>query len=218
VGSPGVADDRARPLEAVGLDLPDAGWSAVVADQADRFGALVVGPGLGIADTVRQEVRALLTATTLPSVVDGDGLTALGTDVAAVLQGRRGPVVLTPHDGEHERLTGRPPDADRLATARGLAAASGAVVLLKGPTTVVADPGGSVRVVVSGDARLATAGTGDVLSGIIGALLARGVAPLEAAAAGAWLHGRAGAHGPEEGLVASDLIEALPGVWDEVRG
>ncbi len=217
VGSPGVSDDRGRPPEAVGLDLPAEGWSAAAAEVADRFGALVVGPGLGLGDGTQREVRALLGRTELPAVVDGDGLTALGTDAAASLRARRAPTVLTPHDGEYQRLAGRAPGADRLAAARELAAALGVVVLLKGPVTVVADPTGAVRVAVSGDARLATAGTGDVLSGVIGALLARGVAPLEAAAAGAWLHGRAGAHGPVEGLVAGDLVDALPAVWDEVR-
>ena len=90
-------------------------------------------------------------------------------------------------------------------------------MLLKGPTTVVAAPDGRVRVVVDGDARLATAGTGDVLSGVIGALLARGVPPLEAAAGGAWLHARAGAAGPADGLVASDLVDALPEVLEGLR-
>ena len=91
------------------------------------------------------------------------------------------------------------------------------MVVLKGPTTVVAAPDGRVRVIVDGDERLATAGTGDVLSGIVGALLARGLGPLEAAAAGAWLHARAGAAGPADGLVASDLLDAIPGVLEEVR-
>jgi NAD(P)H-hydrate epimerase len=125
--------------------------------------------------------------------------------------------VLTPHEGEFARLAGHPPDADRLASVRSLAASTGAVVLLKGSTTVVADPSGEVRVCTAGDARLATAGTGDVLSGIIGALLAQGVPALEAAAAGAWLHGRAGAHGPAHGLVAGDLLDHLPDALSEVH-
>ena len=93
---------------------------------------------------------------------------------------------------------------------------AGAVVLLKGPSTVVAAPDGRVRVIASGDARLATAGTGDVLSGIIGALLASGLPSLEAAAAGAWLHARAGTLGPALGLVASDLLDGLPAALAEV--
>jgi NAD(P)H-hydrate epimerase len=126
--------------------------------------------------------------------------------------------VLTPHDGEFARLAGGPPGEDRIAAARGLAARTGAVVLLKGPTTVVAEPGGRVALSTAGDQRLATAGTGDVLSGVIGALLARGAAPFHAAAAGAWLHGTAALAGPAHGLVASDLVDALPGVLSAVAG
>lgn len=210
LGSPGVEDDPARPVEAVGLALAATGWADLVEATAARFDALVIGPGLGTDDATRAAVRAVLASVACPVVVDGDGLTALGLDAATVLAGRPGATVLTPHDGEMERLTGSRPGPDRLAAARALAERSGAVVLLKGPTTVVAAPDGAVRVITVGDARLATAGTGDVLSGTIGALLARGLAPLEAAAAGAWLHARAAAHGPREGLVASDVVEGLP--------
>jgi ADP-dependent NAD(P)H-hydrate dehydratase / NAD(P)H-hydrate epimerase len=94
---------------------------------------------------------------------------------------------------------------------------TGAVVLLKGPTTVVARPDGQVLLSTSGDARLATAGTGDVLSGIVGALLARGVDAFAAAAGGAWLHGRAAREGPARGLVASDVVAGLPAVLSELE-
>lgn len=210
VGSPGVGDDRGRPVEAVGLDLPACGWAGPALEGADRFGAVVVGPGLGRSDDARAGVRALLAGATRPVVVDGDGLTLLGTAAADVLAGRPAPTVLTPHDGELAALTGATPGADRLATARELAARTGAVVLLKGPSTVVAAPDGEVAIVIEGDERLATAGSGDVLSGIIGGLLGRGTATFEAAAAGAWLHARAARHGPAEGLVAGDLPELLP--------
>ena len=125
--------------------------------------------------------------------------------------------MLTPHDGEFARLAGARPGPDRCAAARDLASQTGAVVLLKGPTTVVAEPGGRVRLSLTGDQRLATAGTGDVLSGVIGALLARGVDAFSAAAAGAWLHGRAAERGPAEGLIASDVIRELPGALDAAR-
>lgn len=218
VGSPGVGDDRGRPVEAVGLDLPASGWARAALDVADRFGAVVVGPGLGRSDDARTEVRALLAVATQPVLVDGDGLTLLGADVAAILADRAAATVLTPHDGEMAALTGAAPGADRIEAARGLAAATGAVVLLKGPSTVVAAPDGEVALVVEGDARLATAGSGDVLSGVIGALLARGTASFEAAAAGAWLHARAAQHGPAEGLVAGDLPDLLPVALAEVAG
>ena len=218
LGSPGLDDDPGRPTEAVGLTLPTVGWAAAVLDVAPRFGALVIGPGLGTAPTTGEALRAVLAATDRPVVLDGDALTLLGVEVATVLAARTGPTVLTPHDGELARLTGEVPPADRIGAARDLAAATGGVVLLKGTTTVVADPEGEVRIVTAGDARLATAGTGDVLSGIIGALLAQGVGALEVAAAGAWLHGRAGAHGPSHGLVAGDLVDLLPKALAEVLG
>ena len=152
---------------------------------------------------------------TVPTVVDADGLTALGPAAADVV----GPhVVLTPHDGEFARLAGRVPGPDRIEAARALAERLGCVVLLKGGPTVVADVRGQVLVVTTGDARLATAGTGDVLAGIIGALAASGLSPVRAAAAGAFLHGAAGALGWRHGLVASDLPALLPTAIDRVLG
>ena len=210
VATPGVERDPGLPTEAVGIAIPEAGWDTLVLDQLDRAGALVIGPGLGRGAPATAAVLQVVAAAHVPVLVDGDGLSALGERVGNVLSGRRAATVLTPHDGEFTRLAGRTPGADRIAAARSMAAASGAVVLLKGPTTVVAHPDGRVRLSISGDARLATAGTGDVLSGIIGALLAQGVDALDAAAAGAWLHGRAAQAGPTRGLVASDVIGGLP--------
>jgi hydroxyethylthiazole kinase-like uncharacterized protein yjeF len=212
VASPGVEHDPGLPTEAIAVPVPVAGWEGAVRDQLGRAGALIVGPGLGLSAPNEAAVGHVVADAEVPTLVDGDGLTALG-ERAAELLGRRSttaPVVLTPHDGEFARLAGGPPGADRCAAARGLAARVGAVVLLKGPTTVVAEPGGRVLMSTAGDQRLATAGTGDVLSGTIGALLARGVGGFEAAAAGAWLHGTAAMQGPPDGLVASDLVDALP--------
>lgn len=214
VGVPGVTDDPRRPTEAVGVDLSRQGWAAV----ADRCGALVVGPGLGRSGAVTAGVRVLLATVDLPAVVDADALVALGAEVAALHRRRPADTVLTPHDGEYERLMGHRPGSDRLDAARRLAARSASVVLLKGATTVVAEPTGRVRVVTTGDARLATAGTGDVLSGVIGALLAQGMPAFDAAAAGAWLHGRAARLGSPNGLVAGDLPALLPRALAEVRG
>jgi NAD(P)H-hydrate epimerase len=210
VASPGLDHDPGLPTEAVGVTVPSAGWDLAVLEMLDRAGALVMGPGLGLGAPAATAVHHLVQASTVPTVVDGDGLSALGDQAAVVLSRRTAPVVLTPHDGEFARLAGEPPGADRLAAARSLAAATRAIVLLKGATTVVADPDGRARVSTSGDARLATAGTGDVLSGIIGALLAQGVDAFDAAAAGAWLHGRAAMEGPAQGLVASDVVAGVP--------
>jgi NAD(P)H-hydrate epimerase len=210
VASPGLDHDPGLPTEAVGISVPAAGWDARVLDELDRAGALVVGPGLGRGAATGAAVHQVVATAPVPLLVDGDGLSALGGRVAEVVGSRDAPTILTPHDGEFARLAGHPPGADRIDATLGLARATGAVVLLKGPTTVVAHPDGRVHLSTTGDARLATAGTGDVLSGIIGALLAQGAEALAAASAGAWLHGRAASHGPERGLVASDVAEGLP--------
>jgi len=152
-------------------------------------------------------VRRIVADTSVPMVVDGDGLKALGNGMPC--RDRAFPVVLTPHDGEFESLTGGRPAPDRLQAARSGASATGAVMLLKGPTTVVAAPDGRALVVNTGDQRLATAGSGDVLAGIVGAFLARGADPLCAAAAGAHVHGRLLDSLAPTGVVAGDLAPRL---------
>ncbi|TMK83671.1 MAG: NAD(P)H-hydrate dehydratase [Actinobacteria bacterium] len=146
------------------------------------------------------------------AVVDADGLYALdNVDQAAHVIGRRSaPTVLTPHDGEFAHLAGEKVGADRIDATRRLASATGATVLLKGSTTTVANPEGQVLLSAAGDPRLATAGTGDVLSGVIGSFLAQGLDGLRAAAAGAWVHGTAAHLGWRRGLVAGDLLDLLP--------
>jgi NAD(P)H-hydrate epimerase len=203
--------------EYVQREIRATGWSGDVLASLDRFQSLVIGPGLGRSDDTVAAVRDVLRQAPLPAVVDGDALFALAwsdNGASAVLRDRRAPTVLTPHDGEFALLSGAKPALDRIADTRRLARELRSVMLLKGPATVVADPGGRVLVVTSGDERLATAGTGDVLSGIIGSLIAQGLEPFEAAAAGAWIHGRAGSLGPRRGLIAGDLLELIPSVLD----
>ncbi len=202
------------PIEAVTTALAADGWAGDVLRDIDRFGALAIGPGLGRDASVRAQIARVLAAP-VPIVIDGDGLRALGDDPAALLGARPAdapPVVLTPHDAEFAALGGDARAPDRFETVRALAAHTGAVVLRKGPTTVVAHPDDTVLVSTVGDARLATAGTGDVLTGILGAFLARGVASFEAAAAAAWVHGTAGRLGRGVGLVASDLPDLVASV------
>ena len=210
------------PVEAVSVALDESRWVAELLDDGvidlDRVGASIVGPGLGTSMATRHQVRRFVSGVPTPVVVDGDGLTALGTDAATVVDPRRHATVLTPHDGEFARLAGSAPGADRLTAARELAASTGAVVLLKGPTTIVADPRGAVRLVTAGDARLATAGTGDVLSGVIGALLANGLDAFDAASVGAHVHGTAGSLGPDPGTIATDVIAALPQALHHLLG
>lgn len=203
------------PVEVVQRPLPLKGWARQVLESLDRFHALVVGPGLGRDDETTAQTRLLAVDAPIPTVIDGDGLFAMAWNAdgaEALLKRRTAPTVLTPHDGEYALLTGTPPGFDRMVAARRLAADTGCVVLLKGSPTIVADPDGQVLMVTTGDERLATAGTGDVLSGIIGALLASGVPAFRAAAAGAWLHGQAAQSAPARGMVASDIADHLPTV------
>lgn len=206
--SPGLAADDNFAGEAVVMDGTVQSWSSEVSAISSRLHALVVGPGLGLSNETRSELRSLVVADELPLVVDADAITLLSDDEGrAALTARHNPVVLTPHEGEFARLTGNRPGADRIADVRKAAKALGCVVLLKGSTTVVADPDGEVVLTATGDARLATAGTGDVLSGVVGAFVARGLRPLHAAAAAAHVHGLAGKMSYSSGLIASDLPE-----------
>ena len=193
-------------LEAVKRPLDE------VDEAAARAGALALGPGLGRAPEAQALVRRLLTELELPAVVDADGLFALEPVE------RRAPTVLTPHAGELARLLGEESswvDAHRLEAVRRAADRFGCVVLLKGADTLIAAPGEGVLVCGFGPPSLATAGSGDVLTGIVAAFLAKGLEPRLAAAAAAVAHGLAAASVPDQaGLVASDVIGALPQVLD----
>ena len=211
LSSPGI-DPDARS-EIIQRRIPASDFHGEVFSDLDRFGALVIGPGLGREEGAVDSARELIADATLPVVIDGDGIfaAAWSADGAAPLLRPRGrPTVITPHDGEYSLLAGRPPGADRVAAARELARELDVTVLLKGPATVVANASGGVLVVDHGDERLATAGSGDVLAGMIGALLASGVAAERAAAAAAWLHADAARRGPRRGLLAGDIVELIP--------
>ncbi|MFI5957896.1 NAD(P)H-hydrate dehydratase [Cryptosporangium sp. NPDC051539] len=198
--------------EAVRFAHPEVVCSPTVAD-AGRVQAWVVGSGLGTDDDAVEAVRRIL-ATDLPVVLDADGLTIVSQRMDW-LREREGPTVVTPHDREFARLAGEV-GPDRLAAARRAARDLGATVLLKGNRTVIAGPDDAPAfVVAAGVPELATAGTGDVLSGVIGSLLAGGLPPAEAAAAGAFVHGTAGRLAAEAGpVVASRVLARLP---DAVR-
>jgi NAD(P)H-hydrate epimerase len=205
--------------EVVTRDVAPGGWADEVLDDLDRFGSLVVGPGLGRSPATIEAVRSLVARAPVPVIIDGDGLAAFD-DRRPIERPSRAATVLTPHDGEYRMLTGASPGPNRFEAARALAARTGCRVLLKGPTTIVAAPpdgDGVARAyaVTSGDERLATAGAGDVLAGMIGAAAAAGGrhAVEELAAAAAWAHGTASTFGPA-GLVAGDLPALLPRVWE----
>jgi hydroxyethylthiazole kinase-like uncharacterized protein yjeF len=190
--------------------------AAFLADK--RRNAMVLGPGGGVGAAMREEVLTAL-ASEAAVVLDADALTSFAGDTEplfAALRERAAPVVLTPHEGEFNRLFNKIEDIDevksKLEKAREAAQVSGAVILFKGPDTVVASPDGRASIADNAPPYLATAGAGDVLSGMIAGLLAQGMGGFEAASAAAWLHGEAAAaFGP--GLIAEDLPEALPGVY-----
>ena len=220
---PGARGSELPSTEAVAFEVPEHGWARNVMEVAQRAKVIVIGPGLGRDPETRADVRTVAESSPVPVVVDADGLFALGNvdDVAEVTGARAtrvdtsgsSPIVLTPHSGEYARIFGAPPGVDHIGETIDSARRAGCVLLLKGPTTVVAGPGGSdAHVVTSGGPSLATAGTGDVLSGAIGAFIARGVGPSVAAALAAHAHGRAASMGPREGLVAGDVAEFL-GLW-----
>jgi NAD(P)H-hydrate epimerase len=213
LGVPGL-DNPPASVEVIGRPLPRRGWDDRVLEELDRFKAVVVGPGLGRTDEQGAAVRGLVSRAPTPVIVDADGLYALENIKAAakVIRKRSQPTVLTPHEGEFAHLAGEKVGADRLDATRRLAAGTGATVLLKGSTTTVADPDGRVLLSATGDPRLATAGTGDVLSGVVGAFLAQGLDGLRAAAAAAWVHGTAAHLGWRRGFVAGDLLDLLPAV------
>lgn len=214
LGSPGTSGASlalSDPVEAVAVALDETDWAAAALAATERMRAAAVGPGLGRAEGAQASVREFVAACPVPLVIDADALFALG-DVAAartLLASRTAPAVLTPHDGEFARLAGTAPGPDRLAAARSLAAELGVAVLLKGAVTVVAEPAGRALFCHAGPASLATAGTGDVLTGVITAFLAAGLASLEASAYAAVAHGAAAQQGRRVGLVAGDLPDLL---------
>jgi ADP-dependent NAD(P)H-hydrate dehydratase / NAD(P)H-hydrate epimerase len=200
-------------VESLALEPVKTGWSdesavETVAAAAERAGAIAIGPGLGRGEGRRALVRELLERIDLPAVVDADGL--FGLEPVR----RAAPTVLTPHAGELARLLDTDAawvGAHRLQAARKAADRFGAVVLLKGVDTIVAPPEGGVVVCDLGPSALATAGTGDVLTGIVASFLAKGLEPQLAAAAAAVAHACAARLAPHQaGLVAGDLLESLP--------
>ena len=211
-----------RLLEAVTRGLPEDDGMHVpagveeVEEMAERAGAVVLGPGLGRSDGAGEFARAVARSVEKPLLIDADGLNAHVGELDS-LRERPGPTILTPHAGELARLMDVESDeisAHRLRYAREAAERTGCIVLLKGDDTIVAPPGGPVAVSPGATSALATAGTGDVLSGIVGALLSKDMDPLAAAAAGVRLHVYAGMAAAQrlgaDHVVAGDVIEALP--------
>ncbi|MFP4538589.1 MAG: NAD(P)H-hydrate dehydratase [Dichotomicrobium sp.] len=191
------------------FDGPE-GLADLLSDQ--RITAIMIGPGAGITEETQQNVSSVL-GSTAAAVIDADGLTAFEEDPSVLfdqIKYREPPVILTPHDGEFARLFPElMEEPSKLERARAAAEMSGAVVVLKGPDTVIAAPNGVAGLVENAPPLLATAGTGDVLAGIVTGLLAQGMDALDAAMAGVWIHGETAREiGP--GMISEDMSETLP--------
>ena len=191
------------------LDGPE-GFAGLLADP--RRNAVLLGPGAGVSPETRDQVLAALAGGARAVTLDADALTVFEAEPEALFAAIAGPTVLTPHEGEFARLfPALVEEGDKLAQARAAARRSGAVVLLKGADSVIAAPDGRAAINANAPPELATAGSGDVLAGLIVGLLAQGLPPFEAAAAAAWIHGAAAA-GIGPGLISDDLPEAVPAV------
>jgi NAD(P)H-hydrate epimerase len=185
--------------------------------------ALAIGPGLGTSDEARAFVMSVLRGLETAAVADADALTALAHHLDE-LKTLRAPLILTPHPGEMARLLGTTSAAvqsDRVVVAAQFARAHNVVLVLKGACTIVADPSGATTLHTAGNAGMATGGSGDVLTGIIGALLAQKLAPADAARLGVYVHGTAGDTARERvgetALIASDIVDALPATWRAIE-
>jgi hydroxyethylthiazole kinase-like uncharacterized protein yjeF len=209
-------------LESMSLGLPSSSMGldesalGLLLEFSKDKEVLVVGPGLGLAQSTVEVVKRLVLGVDLPVVLDADGLNALVGDLDRLTQ-RSKPTILTPHPGEMARLLGVRVDqiqSDRIASVKEAASRSGSVVVLKGHRSLIASPGGEVFVNPTGNPGMASGGMGDVLTGILGGLIAQGYEPLVAALLGTYLHGRAGDLAAARGsgrmvLVASDLLDSL---------
>jgi ADP-dependent NAD(P)H-hydrate dehydratase / NAD(P)H-hydrate epimerase len=213
--------------EAVFVELPEtdagtaAGGSARLDEVLAQAGALALGPGMTTDERTQGWIRELVRSSEVPVVLDADGLNAFAgrpDDLAD----RKADLILTPHAGEFSRLAGVPTgevEADRVRYVRDLAARTSAAVLFKGSRSLVASPDGVVRINPTGGPSLATGGTGDVLTGMIAGLIARGCSPLDAGSAAAFVHGLAGRIAGErrgDGATAVDVLEAVPDAMLEV--
>jgi hydroxyethylthiazole kinase-like uncharacterized protein yjeF len=221
---------EAKLTEAMTAPLPDAGSGYLVVDALERIHqllegktALALGPGISTESQVQEAIVKLIAEATLPLIIDADAITALASR-SEILKQCKGSVVLTPHPGEMSRLMGitaQEVQDDRIGVAKTCAASYNSIVVLKGNRTVITTPEGKVYINATGNPGMASGGTGDVLTGMIGGLLAQGLSSLEAAKWGVFLHGLAGdlaaqAIG-EIPLIASDIIDYLPDALGEVK-
>jgi NAD(P)H-hydrate epimerase len=231
---------QSRVTEEMTLLLPDTGegtLSAAAADTilafvAERADVLCIGPGIGVSDETRRLMASVVASSRAPVVIDADGLNSLGGKGAkaggagGILKKAAAPLILTPHPGEMAGLLGNSRsrdqiEKDRIGTALFFSEETGVSLVLKGVPTIIADPEGKAYINPTGNPGMATAGSGDVLTGIISALLAQHLSPDHAAVLGVYLHGLAGDIAASEkgqhSLVASDMVEALPAAFKDLK-
>ena len=209
--------EAVKLTEAIVFPLPEADGrlSATAVDEIrnllPKMDTVLIGPGLGQSEGVFMVVQEVLRAFDGPVVLDADGINVLSGHID-ILRGRTNPTILTPHEGEFQRISGQVCD-DRIATAVSFAKNTGCIFLLKGHQTVITD-GSKCYVNPTGNPGMAVGGSGDVLAGMIAALLGQGIAPLQAAACSAWLHGAAGDICATEigqyGMLPTDMLQVLP--------
>jgi ADP-dependent NAD(P)H-hydrate dehydratase / NAD(P)H-hydrate epimerase len=225
LAGPGAAESVPDEVMSAELDADAAGSIDTLMTLAEGKRCLAMGPGMPTGPGARHLVHVALARSPIPLVLDADGLNHLGTELDLV-RTAASQVVLTPHPGEAARLlacSAADIERDRIASVRALAQKTGAVVVLKGARTLVCDGTGSDELTTinpTGNPGMATGGSGDVLTGVIAALVAQGVPPLDAARAGVYLHGRAGdmaAERGQSGLIAGDIIEALQPALGELE-
>ncbi len=211
--------------EAMPFPLPEDEAGKLTADAASPIlqklngcDAGLIGPGLGQSEALDELVLTVLEGANCPMVVDADGLNALSRHMDR-LSHITCPLIFTPHDGEYQRLAGHWPGENRQQEALAFAGAHRCVLVLKGHETIIAAPDGQLYRNTTGNHGMAKGGSGDVLAGLMGSLLAQGMEPVKAACAAVWIHGRAGDCAAREksfrGMTPSDLIETLPKVWKE---
>ena len=210
------ATEAVKLNEAIVFSLPDeegklsAAAIPEILQRLPKMDAVLIGPGLGQSDGVFQVVKAVLEQAVCPVVLDADGINLIAAH-KDIVRGRTAPTILTPHAGEFARLGGGP--QQRAVAAETIARELGCIMLLKGHHTVITD-GETTYINPTGNPGMAVGGSGDVLAGIITALLGQGITPLEAATCGAWLHGAAGdicaAEIGQYGMLPTDMLNALP--------
>jgi NAD(P)H-hydrate epimerase len=198
------------------MPLPEKSAAATIAKKISRYHAIGIGPGLGRHPQTQKNIRQIITQLNLPMVIDADALNALAGDPKILLKTPQ-IRILTPHPGEMARLTGKGKsfiENNRTAAAKNFARKYRCILVLKGHRTIVAQPNGKIYINRTGNAGMAKAGSGDVLTGIITALLAQGIEPFTAARWSVFLHGRAGDLAAKDkgkvSLIATDLIDYLP--------